>query len=507
MEWGIPPCNHILYRAKSEYAVFAYAGYKLIDTLVIKYHKQPCRLYNVAIDHISFAIVVNNNNNKVLSNTYPSYGMDGSVHMNTSNILHGCIILILVFSLCHVVSADSALDFTLKIYGNANMDEDINDLDVRYAEQIIAGKEKETKYADANNDGTIDEADVALIRQIIDKTASSIIIDDGSDRVVTLPYPSRNIVCMWSAIAEPIKAIGAADRIIAIDDQTAKRTVLLPDISKLTSVGTSSEPDIEKIISLKPDFVVSYPLKEGLISKLESAGIPTVGYSYSHTKDTTYCTGFNEAKQLGFLLDSREGAEKYINFYKNYLFRVEDKVSSLSTSDRPTVLYMYDFSDGQLKSSGANNGMNYMITFAGGHDITSESPGDFIKLDPEFAIKENPEFVMYESDVSYKDTSPLIGYGQSDPSRIQKVLDEFKSLPGFDSIDAVKNNKVYAMPWGIISHCQWLATLYQAKLYNPGLFADLDVPSIHKEYLEKFLGLDPAVYAGGIYLYPYPEGW
>jgi iron complex transport system substrate-binding protein len=105
-----------------------------------------------------------------------------------------------------------------------------------------------------------------------------------------------------------------------------------------------------------------------------------------------------------------------------------------------------------------------------------------------------------------RDTTPLIGYGQADSARIEKVIEEIKDLPGFDTIDAVKNNQVYAVPYALESHCIWLAALYQAKLYHPDLFSDLDVPAIHQEYLEKYLGLGPEVYKNSRFIYPTPEG-
>ncbi len=409
-------------------------------------------------------------------------------------------VLILIIS---SVSGASVLDYTLKIYGNANMDEDINDLDVSYLKKIIAGNEKETAYADANHDGFVNDEDISQIQQLIDGTASTITLVDDSNRIVTVPHPANKIVCLWVAIAEPMQAIGAADKIIAIDDTTATRITLLPEISKKEIVGKMTEPDIERLISLDPDIIFSYPLKDEFVAKLESVGIPVVSYSYSHTKNNQFCPGLQEAKQMGFILDAQEGAEKYTDFAKKYLSQVEDKVSSFSPSDRPDIMYTYKIDDGKVKSSGGNNGQNFMITFAGGHDITSDTPGDWIDLDPEFVIKSNPEYIFYEE----YSTPALIGYGLSDPSGIEKAIENIKSFPGFHSIDAVKDDNVYSMPWGMVSHCQWLTSLYLAKLLHPYEFEDMDVPSIHQEYMKTFLGLGNDVYSNSIFIYPFPEGW
>ena len=55
-----------------------------------------------------------------------------------------------------------------KLYGDANGDDVIDEADMTYVEQIIAGKEEENELADANQDSVIDMADVAYIEGIID---------------------------------------------------------------------------------------------------------------------------------------------------------------------------------------------------------------------------------------------------------------------------------------------------------------------------------------------------
>lgn len=50
-----------------------------------------------------------------------------------------------------------AADYTLGIFGNANMDDTIDEDDISYVEGIIDGTSEETQLADANYDGTIDE--------------------------------------------------------------------------------------------------------------------------------------------------------------------------------------------------------------------------------------------------------------------------------------------------------------------------------------------------------------
>ena len=70
----------------------------------------------------------------------------------------GIAVLTLCVSLAFIPA--SAADFTLQIFGNANMDDTINELDIEYVQGIIDGSKDKTELADANYDGKIDEEDI-----------------------------------------------------------------------------------------------------------------------------------------------------------------------------------------------------------------------------------------------------------------------------------------------------------------------------------------------------------
>jgi iron complex transport system substrate-binding protein len=65
---------------------------------------------------------------------------------------------IAVMTFCALLSfiPATASDFTLQIFGNANMDDTIDELDIEYVRGIIDGANEPTQFADANYDGVID---------------------------------------------------------------------------------------------------------------------------------------------------------------------------------------------------------------------------------------------------------------------------------------------------------------------------------------------------------------
>lgn len=78
----------------------------------------------------------------------------------------------------------------LPVYGNADMDGDIDMADVTYIKLIIFGKKPATLYADANHDGRISMLDVTLTKLIIEQKAGQLTFVDLNGNVVTcsLPY-------------------------------------------------------------------------------------------------------------------------------------------------------------------------------------------------------------------------------------------------------------------------------------------------------------------------------
>ena len=82
---------------------------------------------------------------------------------------------VLILSLfLFLLAAPSLLgDETLKIFGNANMDQVIDEKDLAYVKDVIGGKEQTTEFADANNDGKIDAQDIDQIQALIDDNDKS----------------------------------------------------------------------------------------------------------------------------------------------------------------------------------------------------------------------------------------------------------------------------------------------------------------------------------------------
>jgi len=129
--------------------------------------------------------------------------------------------LMLCFSMAAIFGAAS--DYTLGIYGNANMDDLIDEQDIAFVQDVISGAKSATSLTDANYDGKIDEGDIEQIEQIINGTEKEITIIDSANRTVTIEEPVNKIAVYGNEPADALRILGAEDKVIGVEKTLRKR--------------------------------------------------------------------------------------------------------------------------------------------------------------------------------------------------------------------------------------------------------------------------------------------
>ncbi|ABD39959.1 periplasmic binding protein [Methanospirillum hungatei JF-1] len=414
-------------------------------------------------------------------------------------------VLLTLLTLCCLTTTGSAsgMEFTLYIFGNANSDMNIDQQDIDLINEIAAGKTASTPLADANQDGKVDSADAEQVQKIIDGTATEMWVQDAFKQPVKVKTPVQRLITLDRMIAENAQVIGVGDKIVGIDENTVNRDIILPTISKQKNLGSAEEPDMEALIALKPDLIVNNQyFDEGLMKKLQESGLTPLAMIYHG--DIQNSLGYS--KMLGYLTGSPSTAEEYVNWMGGTLGSIHDKVAGLSEDEKTKVIYLYPRKNGALGSGGNDCPTIKTLQFLGADTMTQNTKdtagkimdtASYFEIDPEVVIAKNPEAIVME------DFDEALGYGYTDKNAAQAELDRIKSRPGFDKLDAVKNNKVYLLDVNIVSHSNCLGALYMAKALYPDQLSDIDPYAIHQEYVDRFLkvpGLD--VKKDGIFIYP-----
>ena len=414
------------------------------------------------------------------------------------------IIMVIGIALCTMLLVSPALASdadTLWIYGNANEDDTIDMRDLTYVKLIFFGKKPETELADAKYDGKINPLDFIQIKLIIVGKEKELTVVDTADRTVTIPKPVERIVDLFgSNHAEGIRALGAIDRIVGIDlSITGKQWYLggplfFPELMELPLVGSYDDPNYEMIIDLEPDVVIMLPefspLPDEVQEILAPADIPVVALSFSKPE-----IFYEETSTLGYILDTEERAEEYLNFFQSWTDRVDEVVEELEPEEKKTVYFEAEAKYYSYGGAKPYMGVPGMVRSAGGIYIYDDVSEWYFEVDPEEVVERNP-------DVIFKGTSiGDFGYTLTDTRELNEVRDELMSRSEMSLVTAVKNDDVFVISWGVAGGPRKIfGPVFLAKCLYPEKFEDLEPHDFIKEYFEEWQGIPYQ----GEYIYPYP---
>ncbi|OPY54588.1 MAG: Periplasmic binding protein [Methanosaeta sp. PtaU1.Bin112] len=401
------------------------------------------------------------------------------------------IILISVIILA-LVPVSNASGWTLEIFGNANLDDTIDEEDIRYVGGILAGSNNSTDFADANHDGLVDGKDIEQIRSIINGEEKELTLLDTAGRVVTVKKPLKTLVGSNIAV---MKSLGLDIKDMVIGRYNQVDVQAFPELSdELLDVGSGWSPDIEKILKLNPDVVFLYPPgftydTKPTLQSLESSGMTVLCF-----KLQTPQIHREEVTKLGYIFNKRDEAERYLDWYEGVIDDVKETAKSIPDEKKVKVYFE------SYKPYTSYPQYGY-INESGGIDIFAGRPGG--EVDPEAVVNADPDVILK---VAY----PGGGYEKDaeNNSDIMALRDEILSRPELANVTAVKNGRVYIITSYLLTylpHCNNLECFqiaYQAKWFYPDLFPKLDPDAILEGYLTEFQGWNFDLNKNGVFVYP-----
>jgi iron complex transport system substrate-binding protein len=229
-------------------------------------------------------------------------------------------------------------------------------------------------------------------------------------------YPKR-IISLTPASTEILFALGLDNRIIAVSSYCQ-----WPKQAKLKQkIGSFSNPNIEKIIRLKPDLV----LVTGMEQKNLQIILASLGIDYISVDPKNIDELINTIEQIGVITGAMQRAADINSNIKKTVGRIDIWVSKVDIPERPSV-YVEIWHD-PIMSPGKNSFLDDMIEKAGGINITSDLKRAYSRIDPEQIIYRNPEKIV-------------LAYMKPDTW----IKENFAIRPGWLGIKAVKTGNIYS---------------------------------------------------------------
>jgi len=235
-------------------------------------------------------------------------------------------------------------------------------------------------------------------------------INDDLGNEITFYEPPKRIISLAPSNTEILFSLGLNKEIIGVTEYCDYPD----DAKKKEKVGGYSNPNLEKIYSLKPDFVfgIRGNPKETLIN-LKKLNINVLAFDPKNVDEL-----FDLILKIGKVLDKREETNNLVREMK------EKKDSIIKESEKLKKKKVYlEIWNNPYMSVGENTYLNNLIEEVGGINIAKKAKGDWPILSQEFIITENPEVII----IAYM--------GQN--------IEEILNRPGWENIDAVKNKRIY----------------------------------------------------------------
>jgi iron complex transport system substrate-binding protein len=217
---------------------------------------------------------------------------------------------------------------------------------------------------------------------------------------------------------------------------------------KIMIIGGFADPSIEKIVGLKPDVVFAmHTIQLKTVESLEEKNIAVIYLDPSNIQDV-----LDDILLVGKATGKEAEAKKLVEEIKWRIDNVINKTREVSY--RPRVYY--EVWHDPLMSVGPGTWIHDIIELAGGSNIFSDAKVKYLKISSESVITRNPEIIIIK-----------IGY----MGGIAK--EEIAKRPGWNTIDAVKNDDIYEVDESILIRpgpriVEGLETL--AKIIHPELF-------------------------------------
>lgn len=253
-------------------------------------------------------------------------------------------------------------------------------------------------------------------------------------RIISIAPSTTEIAC----------ALGLRDNLIGVSTWCDYP----PEVKDKEKVGSFSEPNLEKILSLKPDLLLATGLEQAqVVKELKRFDIKVIVVD-----PTNFDELFDLIKEIGTITGRDLEAVTLIQDMKNSIAQISQKVNSRNPAERPKV-YVEIWHD-PIMVAGKGSFIDEMITLAGGVNIAYDTTRPFSQFSPELVIERNPDII-------------ILGYMNIGISAGEAISERL----GWQNIKAVKDNRVYD-------------DIDSALLFRPGPRLALGLAELYKKFYE-----------------------
>lgn len=203
-----------------------------------------------------------------------------------------------------------------------------------------------------------------------------------------LPYRPEGPVRLVSVVpnvTEMLFAIGAGPQVIAVGDFDSYPE----EVQELPRLGGLLNPNIERIIQLRPDLVITYHTQDNLQTRLAELGIRVLPYSHGNTSDT-----LDYIESLGRTVGRSDQAGLVVGRIRRTLEEIRGRPR---IEPPPKVLLIHGRGPGLMGSFysvGSRAFQSELIETAGGENLFADVDSEVIQPSFEEILNRQPDVII-----------------------------------------------------------------------------------------------------------------
>jgi iron complex transport system substrate-binding protein len=217
------------------------------------------------------------------------------------------------------------------------------------------------------------------------RRSTSIVAAVLAATVAVAQAPPRRVISLVPSVTETLFAIGAGPQVVAVSSVDKDP----PEVAKLPRVGALVDPDVERILSLEPDLVITYRSQQDLETQLGRAGIPTFAFTHG---------GVAEALESMLAVGRRTGHDAEARaLVAGIRQRLDALRQRASDRVRPRVLLVFGREAGSLRGLYASGGVGFLhdlVQLAGGDNVFADVRRESVQATAELIIARRPDVIV-----------------------------------------------------------------------------------------------------------------
>ena len=197
--------------------------------------------------------------------------------------------------------------------------------------------------------------------------------------------PPARIISLVPAATEMLFAVGAGPRVVGVSSFDH----FPPEVERIERVGALLDPNVERILALRPDLVVVYRSQTDLIAQLGRAQIATFVYAHAGLADVT-----STLREIGARVGATDRAGTLAADIER---RIDALRKRYATGPRPKTLVVIGRDAFALRGIYASGGVGFihdMLMAAGADNVFADTKREAVQATSELILARAPEVVL-----------------------------------------------------------------------------------------------------------------